>query len=46
MVLEMLIDISYAALQAQGIVNVTLHLEYSPDIVYIFSQGRKYLYHV
>jgi hypothetical protein len=40
------IDVSYAALQAHGIVNVALHREYSPGIVFIFSQGRKYLYHV
>jgi hypothetical protein len=40
------VDISYAALQEHGIVNVALHQEYSPSIVFIFSQGRKYLYHV
>jgi hypothetical protein len=28
------------------IVNVALHWEYSPGIVFILSQGRKYLYHV
>jgi hypothetical protein len=40
------IDVSYAALQAHGIVNVAHHREYSIGIVFIFSQGRKYLYHV
>jgi hypothetical protein len=43
---ERLVDISYAAPQAHGIVNVALDWEYSPGIVFIFSQGRKYLYHV
>jgi hypothetical protein len=43
---EMLIDVSYVALQVHGIVNVALHWEYSLGIVYIFSQGRKDLYHV
>jgi hypothetical protein len=38
--------VSYAALQAHKIVNVALHREYSLGIVFIFSQGRKYLYHV
>jgi hypothetical protein len=37
MVLEMLVDVSYAALQAQGIVNVALHQVYSLGIVFIFS---------
>jgi hypothetical protein len=32
------IDVSYAALQAHRIVIVTLHREYSPGIVFIFSQ--------
>jgi hypothetical protein len=41
-----IVDISYAALQAHEIVNVALHQEYSPGIVFIFSQGRKDLYHV
>jgi hypothetical protein len=40
------IDVSYAAPQAHGIVNVALHWEYSPGIIFIFSQGRKDLYHV
>jgi hypothetical protein len=40
------VDISYAALQVHGIVIVALHQEYSLDIVFIFSQGRKDLYHV
>jgi hypothetical protein len=44
-VLEMLVDVSYAAPQAHKIVNVALHREYSLGIVFIFSQGRKDLYH-
>jgi hypothetical protein len=40
------VDVSYAAPQAHGIVNVALHREYSPSTVFIFSQGRKDLYHV
>jgi multidrug transporter EmrE-like cation transporter len=40
------VNISYTTLQAHGIVNVVLHREYSPGIVFIFSQGRKDLYHV
>jgi hypothetical protein len=40
------VDISYAAPQAHRIVNVALHQEYSPGIVFIFSQGKKDLYHV
>jgi hypothetical protein len=43
---EMLVDVSYAALQAHEIVNVALHREYSPGIIFIFSQGRKDPYHV
>jgi hypothetical protein len=43
---EVILDVSYAAPQAHGIVNVALHREYSPGIVFIFSQGRKDLYHV
>jgi hypothetical protein len=39
-------DVSYAALQAHGIVNVALHREYSLGIIFIFSQGRNDLYHV
>jgi hypothetical protein len=38
------VDISYAAPQAHGIVNVALHQEYSLGIVFIFSQGRNGLY--
>jgi predicted nicotinamide N-methyase len=45
MALEMLVDVSYAAPHAHRIVNVTLHREYSPGIVFIFSQVRKDLYH-
>jgi hypothetical protein len=44
MVPEMLDDVSYAALQTHGIVNVALHRVYSPGIVFIFFQGRKELY--
>jgi hypothetical protein len=40
------IDVSYAALQAHEIVNVALHREYSPGIIFIFSQGMKDLGHV
>jgi hypothetical protein len=40
------VDVSYAAPQAHGIVNVTFHQEYSTDIVFIFFQRRKDLYHV
>jgi hypothetical protein len=40
------IDVSYATPQAYRIVNVALHQEYSPGIIFIFSQGRKDLYHV
>jgi hypothetical protein len=43
---EMLVDVSYAAPQVHGIVNVALHREYSLGIVFIFSKGRKDLYHV
>jgi hypothetical protein len=43
---EMLVDVSYAAPQAHRIMNVALHREYYPDIRFIFSQGRKDLYHV
>jgi hypothetical protein len=40
------VDVSYAASQAHGIINVALHQEYSPGIIFIFSQWRKCLYHV
>jgi hypothetical protein len=43
---EVNVDVSYAALQVYGIVNVALHQEYFAGIVFIFCQGRKYLYHV
>jgi hypothetical protein len=46
MVLEMLVDVSYAALQAHEIINVALYWEYSLDIIFTFSRGRKDLYHV
>jgi hypothetical protein len=41
-----IVDISYVAPQVNGIVNVALHREYSPGIIFVFSQGRKDLYHV
>jgi hypothetical protein len=40
------VDVFYAAPQAYGIVNVALHREYSLGIIFVFSQGRKDLYHV
>jgi hypothetical protein len=40
------VDVSYAAPQVHIIVNVALYWVYSPGIVFIFSQGRKDLYHV
>jgi hypothetical protein len=40
------IDVSYAAPQAHEIVNVALHREYFPGIIFIFSQGRTDIYHV
>jgi hypothetical protein len=40
------IDVSYAAPQVHEIVNVALHWEYFTGIIFIFSQGRKDLYHV
>jgi hypothetical protein len=43
---EMLIDVSYAAPQAHGIINVALHPDYSLGIIFIFSQVWKDLYHV
>jgi hypothetical protein len=43
---EMLVDVSYAAPQAHRIVNVALHREYYLGIIFIFSHGRKDLYHV
>jgi hypothetical protein len=42
----MLVDVSNAAPQEHSIINVALHREYSTGIVFIFSQGRKDLYHV
>jgi hypothetical protein len=35
----MFVDVSYAAPQAHGIVNVTLHREYPPGIIFIFAEG-------
>jgi predicted nicotinamide N-methyase len=43
---SVVVDVSYAAPQAHRIVIVALHWVYSPGIVFIFSHGRKYLYHV
>jgi hypothetical protein len=43
---EIAVDDSYVAPQAHGIVNVAFHREYSPGIVFVFSQERKDLYHV
>jgi hypothetical protein len=40
------VDVSYAALQVYGIIKVALHQEYSLGIVFIFSHGRKDLFHV
>jgi hypothetical protein len=40
------VDVSYAAPQAHGIVNVALHRDYSLGIIFIFSEWRKNLYHV
>jgi hypothetical protein len=41
MVLEMLVDVLYAAPQADKIVNIALHQEYSPGIIFNFSQGGR-----
>jgi hypothetical protein len=41
-----IVDVSYVAPQAHGIVNVALHREYSLGIIFIVSHGRKDLYHV
>jgi hypothetical protein len=38
---EILIDVSYVAPQAHDIVNVALHREYPPGIVFIFSHQEK-----
>jgi hypothetical protein len=38
---EMLVDVSYAAPQAHEIINVVLHQEYSPSIIFIFSQREE-----
>jgi hypothetical protein len=46
MVPEKLVDVSYTAPQLHGIVNVAIHREYSPSIIFTFSQGRKDLYRV
>jgi hypothetical protein len=35
------VDVSYASPQVHRIVNVALHQEYSPGIVFIFSQGGR-----
>jgi hypothetical protein len=44
--MDNIVEVSYAAPQGHGIVNVALHREYSPDMIFIFSQGRKDLNHV
>jgi hypothetical protein len=44
--IDLIVDASYTAPQAHGIVNVALHREYPVGIIFIFSQGRKDLYHV
>jgi hypothetical protein len=46
MVPEMLVDVSYAASKANGIVNLALHQEYPLGIIFILSQRRNDLYHV
>jgi hypothetical protein len=33
---EMVVDVSYAAPQVHEIVNIALHREYSPGIIFIF----------
>jgi hypothetical protein len=43
---EMPVDVSYVSPNTHGIVNATLHREYSPGLIFIFSLGRKDLYHV
>jgi hypothetical protein len=42
----MLVDVCYVAPQLYEIINVALHREYSQGIMFLFSQGRKDLYHV
>jgi hypothetical protein len=44
--IQVVVAISYVAPQAHGIVNVSLHREYSLGIIIIFSQGSNDLYHV
>jgi hypothetical protein len=44
--MQLPVDVLYPAPQVHGIVIVAVHWEYSPGIVFIFSLGRKYLYHV
>jgi hypothetical protein len=41
MVLEMLVDVLYAAPQAHGIVNIALHQEYSLGSYLIFPKGGR-----
>jgi hypothetical protein len=36
----LIVDVSYPAPQAHRIVNVALHREYSPGMIFIFSIGR------
>jgi hypothetical protein len=44
--LHVCVDVSSAAPQVHGIVNVALNWEYPLGIVFIFSHERKDLYHV
>jgi hypothetical protein len=46
MMLELLVDVSYAAPQSHRIINVAPHRQYPSGIVFIFSQVRKDLHHV
>jgi hypothetical protein len=41
MVPEIIVDVSYAALQVHRIINVALHREYSPGIIFMFFQGGR-----
>jgi hypothetical protein len=38
------VDVFYAAPHVYGIINIALLQEYSPNIIFIFSQGRKNIY--
>jgi hypothetical protein len=43
---RMSVDVLYVVPQVHRIASVALHQKYSSGIVFIFSHGRKYLYHV